>query len=82
MQVARLGRPDSEARRGERPANPIFRGRCRYCGTLGRVRYMVIQLASGQWRKTGPFCADEDACWRRRHPPRQYSERLEDIYGE
>lgn len=70
----------SEARRGERPTNPVFKGRCGYCGTLGQVRYMVM-LTNGQWRKTGPFCMDEGACWRRRHPPREYSERLEDIYG-
>jgi len=79
--LERLGQTHSEARRGERPANPIFKGRCRYCGTPGQVRHMVI-LTNGQWRKTGPFCADEEACWRRRHPPMKHSERLEDIYGE
>jgi hypothetical protein len=79
--LERLGHANSEARRGERPANPIFRSRCRYCGTVGQVGHMVI-VANGRWRRTGPFCADEEACWRRRHPPRQYSERLEDIYRE
>jgi hypothetical protein len=79
--LERLGPANSEARRGERPANPIFKGRCRYCGALGRVRYMVI-LANGQWRKTGPFCNNERACWERRHPPMQHTDGLEDIYGE
>jgi len=65
---------------GKRPANPIFRGRCRYCGVTGYVRYMVI-LADGEWRKTGPFCLDEETCWRRKHPPRPHGERLEDIYS-
>ncbi len=81
MPYCRRENSNRAARRGERPANPIFNARCRYCGTLGHVRYMVI-LANGQSHKTGPFCVDEEACWRRRHPPTQHSERLEDIYGE
>lgn len=78
--MERLGQGDSESRWGKRPANPIFKGHCRYCGITGYVRYMVI-LADGQWRRTGPFCLDEETCWRRKHPPRPYSERLEDIYS-
>jgi len=42
----------------------------------------MVMLTNGQWRKTGPFCVDEEACWRRTHLPTQHSERLEDIYGE
>jgi hypothetical protein len=49
---------------------------------VGEARYMVIVLASGQCCKTGPFCNEEEACWRRRYPPRQYSQRLQEIYGE
>lgn len=81
MPYCRRENSNRAARRGERPANPIFRSRCRYCGAVGWVRYMVI-LANGQWRKTGPFCADEEACWQSRHPPTRAAARLEDIHGE
>lgn len=75
------GRQGPGKMQGKKPANPIFKGRCRYCTVTGQVRYMLIQLADGEWRKTGPFCADEDACWRHRHPPMEHAERLEDIYS-